>query len=78
MTVDHRLRAILDDDRLNEESGFSKAEAVEALIGPYGWEPIREFFLDILRDDGQGKHWRTAADVFWGATWKTEKSPRIN
>ena len=68
MDVRQQIREILADDRLDQEaSPQSKAEAIEALIGLFGWEPVRECMMDVLRDDGQAPHWRTAADVFWGA-----------
>jgi hypothetical protein len=68
MDIRQRINEILADDRLNDESSDpTKAEAIEALIGPYGWEIVRECMLDILRDDSQGSHWRTVAHVIWGA-----------
>jgi hypothetical protein len=67
---------ILADDRLDDESSEpTKAEAIEALIGPYGWEPVRECMLDILRDDSQGSHWRTVAHVIWGAVLDRRELP---
>jgi hypothetical protein len=68
MDVRHRIDAILADDRLDDEaSPQSKTEVIEALIGPLGWESVRECMMDVLRDDNQGQHWRTAANLFWGA-----------
>jgi hypothetical protein len=62
------INAILADDRLNDESSDpTKAEAIEALIGDFGWEAVRDGMLDVLRDDRQAAHWRTAAHVVWGA-----------
>jgi hypothetical protein len=68
MEVHQRIWEILADDRLDQEaSAQSKAEAIEELIGQFGWEPVRECMMDVLRDDNQQPHWRTAANVFWGA-----------
>ena len=68
MEVSQRIADILADDRLDEEvSAQSKVEAIEALIGLFGWEPIREYMMNVLRDDNREQHWRTAADLFWGA-----------
>jgi hypothetical protein len=76
MLVQERINAILADDRLNDESSDpTKAEAIEALIGGYGWEGVRECMMDILRDDSQPQHWRTAAHVFWGAVLDRQELP---
>ena len=43
MDVRQQIIEILADDRLDQEaSPQSKAEAIEALIGLFGWEPVRE------------------------------------
>jgi len=68
MDVRQRIDAILADDRPDDEaSPQSKTEAIEALVGPFGWELVRDCMMDVLRDDNQGPHWRTAANLFWGA-----------
>jgi hypothetical protein len=68
MEVRQRIWEILGDERLDREgSAQSKAEAIESLIRLFGWEPVREFMMEVLRDDHQEPHWRIAADVFWGA-----------
>jgi hypothetical protein len=70
------INAILADDRLNDESSDpTKAEAIEALIGEFGWEAVRDGMLDVLRDDRQAAHWRTAAHVFWGAVLDRRQVP---
>jgi hypothetical protein len=76
MELRQRISEILADDRLDDESSDpTKAEAIEALIGSHGWEPVRECMLDILRDDSQGSHWRTVAHVFWGAVLDRRELP---
>jgi hypothetical protein len=68
MNVRQRILEILADDRLDQEgSALSKVETIEALIGLSGWAPVRECMMDVLRDDNQDAHWRTATDFFWGA-----------
>ena len=68
MQVRGRIDAIFADERLNDESSEpTRAEAIEALIGEFGWEPVRDYMLDILRDDHRGRDWRAATHVFWGA-----------
>jgi hypothetical protein len=62
-----RINEILADDRLDDESSDpTKAEVIEALIDEFGWGAVCDRMLDVLRDDHQQVHWRTAADFFWG------------
>jgi hypothetical protein len=76
MDVGQRIHEILSDDRLDDEAcDLSKTEAIEALIGQYGWEPVRDCMMGVLRDDTQRPHWRTAADVFWGAVLDKRELP---
>jgi hypothetical protein len=66
--VRQRINEILADDRLDDESSDpTKAEVIEGLIDEFGWEAVRDCTLDVLRDDRQETHWRTAVHVFWGA-----------
>ena len=68
MRVRERIDEILADDRLDqEEIEESKTEAIEALVELFGWASVRDCMMDVLRDNSQESHWRTAADVFWGA-----------
>jgi hypothetical protein len=74
--VRQRVDEILADNRLDDESSEpSRAEVIEALIDEFGWEPIRECMLDILRDNHQEVNWRTAAHVFWGAVLDRRELP---
>ncbi|MCE9525685.1 MAG: hypothetical protein K8R36_06485 [Planctomycetales bacterium] len=74
--VKNRIFAILADDHLDDESSpISKTDAIEALIGEYGWTPIRECMLDVLRDNSLEPHWRTAVHVFWGAVLDRRELP---
>jgi hypothetical protein len=45
----------------------TKCDKIEPLIGQYGWEPICEYLINVLRDDNQEENWPTATLVFWGA-----------
>lgn len=68
MPLRDRIDAILTDERLDDESSEpTKVEAIEALIGEFGWDGVREAMLDLLHDDRARTHWRTAMHVFWGA-----------
>jgi hypothetical protein len=74
--VRERISEIFADDRLNDESSDpTRAEAIEALIGEFGWDDVRDCMLDVLRDDHQAGHWRTAAHVFWGAVLDRRELP---
>jgi hypothetical protein len=76
MEVRQRILEIFADDRLDDEaSETSKVEAIESLIERYGWEPVRDFMMDVLRDDNQQAHWRTATNVFWGAVLDKRELP---
>jgi hypothetical protein len=71
-----RTAEILADDRLDDESSDpTKPEAIEELIGRFGWEPVRECLFALLRDDDQAPHWRTAVQVFWGAVLDHRELP---
>jgi hypothetical protein len=66
--IQQRINKILADDRPDAESvELSKTEAIEALIGEFGWEVVRECMLDLLRDDTKKDQWHEAVHVFWGA-----------
>jgi hypothetical protein len=74
--VRQRISEILADDRLDDESSEkTKAEVIEGLIDELGWEAVRDCMLDVLRDDHQEAHWRTAAHVFWGAVLDRRELP---
>jgi hypothetical protein len=76
MQVRQRISEILADHRLDDESSdLSKVEVIEGLIDEFGWEAIRDCMFDVLRDDLQEAHWRTAADVFWGAVLDRRELP---
>lgn len=76
MQIRQRINEILADDRLDDESSeLTKAEVIEGLIDEVGWEAVRGFMLDVLRDDHQQAHWRTAAHVFWGAVLDRRELP---
>lgn len=76
MELRRQIHDILADDRLNDESSeASKAEAIEALMERFGWGPVRDAMMEVLRDDRQEAHWRTAADVFWGAVLDQRELP---
>lgn len=63
------------DDILVRTSSDAKTEAIEALIPAIGWEPICDYFLDILRDDSRANDWRDATHVFWGAVLDRRSLP---
>ncbi len=76
MEICQRIREILADDRLNDESSEeSKVETIESLIDCDGWVAVRDAMMDVLRDDNQEAHWRTAANVFWGAVLDKRELP---
>jgi hypothetical protein len=76
MQVRERIDAILADDRLDDDSSEpTRMEAIEGLIGEYGWEAVRDCMLDLLRDDKRACHWRTAVHVFWGAVLDQRELP---
>jgi hypothetical protein len=76
MEVRQRIRESLADGRLDDEaSELSKMEAIEALIGQFGWEPVRDCMMDVLRDDMQRHYWRHATHVFWGAVLDKRELP---
>ena len=78
MEVRDRIDAILAGDRSDEESSvMSEAESIKALIGEYGWEPVRDYMVDILQDDRRGRDWRTVTDVFCGAVLDQRELPGI-
>src|SRR5262249_34179136 len=67
MQLRERISAILADDRLADDGSEPRGEAIASLISEYSRPAVRECIFDILRDDRQEPHWRTAAHVFWGA-----------
>ena len=68
MDVPKLIAEILADDWLDDESvEITKVDEIESLIEDVGWPAVRECLLEVLRDDGQSRNWRTAADAFWGA-----------
>ncbi len=68
MDVRTRINEILADNRLDDDATDpTKAGVIETLIDEYGWDAVHDVMFDILRDDDQIEHWRTAAHVFWGA-----------
>lgn len=73
MEARDRIQAILADDDESSDSG--KPEAIESLISDFGWEAVRDCMMDVLRDDCQARHWRTAAHVFWGAVLDGRELP---
>src|SRR5262249_46344556 len=74
--VRQRINEILADERLDDETSVSsKVEAIEGLIDDLGWEAVRDCMLDVLRDDHQEAHWRTAAHFFWGAVLDRRELP---
>ena len=76
MDVRERIAVTLADGRLDDASSeLPKAEAIEALICQHGWETVRSCMMDVLRDDKQSAHWRTAADFFWGAVLDKRELP---
>jgi hypothetical protein len=66
MDLAARIQSILCDDTLDK--GGADVEAIEALIGEVGWEPIQHQLLRCLWDEKQRNHWYSVAAVFWGAT----------
>jgi hypothetical protein len=61
-TVQLRVDEILTNNQLD-----AKTEAIEALILELGWKPVREYLMDLLRDDSKADQWREVMHVFWGA-----------
>jgi hypothetical protein len=68
MSLHSEITSILENDELDEDSSeLSKAEAIEELIEKYSWDEVWTVLLGILEDDTQSSHWRTVAEVIWGA-----------
>jgi hypothetical protein len=74
MDIRQAIEEILSDER-PEDAYPSKAEVIEELIPVLGWEAVRDYLFNVLRDDRRQDAWRIAADVFWGAVLDGRKLP---
>ena len=50
------------DDPANDES---RADAIFALTGAYGWDAVLDTILSVLADDDRPQHWTDAIIVLW-------------
>jgi len=68
MAIREEIISIVVDPSLDDESiELSKAELIEGLIDKNSWSEICSILLQILQDDLYAAHWRTVAEVLWGA-----------
>ena len=67
ISIEKRVKDILENGGPEEESPDAKTELIEALIPHYGWDAVCQCMFDLLHDESQKVHWREVVHVFWGA-----------
>jgi hypothetical protein len=80
MAANKAISDILADPRYDDENfDESRAEAIEKQIRVQGWEPVREFLLDLLKTKSMEKHWSDAIQSLWGAVSDSRpvEAPRV-